>query len=94
MTKYLAESVCGRWLSSTTINLNIWLMKDQSFGVSDELCSWLMANTPGWIFTDDTDWERGTERRLTFLKPEHAVLFRLFWEVEDKAPQWFHDQTF
>lgn len=92
--KYLSESVCGRWLSPTTISLNIWLMKDQSFGISDELCTWLMANTPGWMFTDDSDWERGTERRLTFMKSEDAVLFRMFWEDEAKAPQWFHDHPY
>ena len=89
MTDFFSETVCGRWLSPTVISLNIWLMKDQSFGLSDDFCKWLMDNTPGWRFDDNSDWEYA--RRLTFIKPEDAVLFRLFWE--DRAPQWFLDQS-
>ncbi len=94
MTTFLSETVCGRWMSDTVISLNIWLMKDQSFGISDELCTWLMANTPGWHFGDDTSWPRDTWRRLTFAKAEDAVLFRMFWEDESKAPKWFLDNPY
>lgn len=89
-----SETICGRWLSSTTISLNIWLMMDQSFGVSEDLLTWLKANTPGWRFEDDSDWEPSVCRRLTFARPEDAVLFRLFWEDENRAPKWFLERTF
>lgn len=68
----------GIWISDTVISVKTWFMKDQDFGLREEITLWLMEHTPGWFLYDSTDMP--LPRLISFSNSYHASIFSETWD--------------